>query len=204
MASIGDIFKETLKPFASPSQFLEDEKLAKRLGKLGADPGSARTRSQIESLGSDRKKFSRLARGFSTNANNIGNEQASVRRAASAAAGADPRNATTQGGTLSESLRRAKARTGIVNRGDKAIRQQRLKDRLKLVRSGLSRKAAAIDLQGTGQQIRAGVNINAQNARDAISGARASAIGGLAGAFAGIAKGNKDDNGSFLDFGQKG
>lgn len=204
MASLGDLFKESLRPFGSPSQFLQDEKLSKRLEDITADAG--KTRSQIESLGKDRKRFSTLARGFATDANNIGPEQAAVRRTAASVSGQDPRTATTAGGTLSEALRRAKARQGIVQRGDKAVRQQRLKDRLSLVRSDIGRRASALDLQGAGQQIRAGVELNAQSAKNSISNARTGAFGATAGAFAGTLKGNKDREGSkgFFDFGQNG
>jgi hypothetical protein len=200
MASLGDLFKESLRPFGSPSQFLADEKFQASLEK-NADSG--RTRSQIESLSEDRKQFRGLAERFSVGANNIAPEQAALRRNASSLTAQDPRTATTAGGTLSEALRRAKARAGIVQRGDASIRGQRLKDRLQLVRSDLSRRGAAIDLQGQGQQIRAGVRLNAQSAKDSISASRAGALGGIAGSFAGGLKGNKDNNGSFFDFGQK-
>jgi hypothetical protein len=100
-------------------------------------------------------------------------------------------------------LRRAKARQGINLRGEAAIKGQRLKDRLGIVRSSLARRASAIDLQGAGEQIRAGVNLNSQRAADAISQGRAGMFGAAAGAFGGILKGNRDNNGSFFDFGKK-
>jgi hypothetical protein len=204
MASYSDLFKESLRPFGSPSNLSADERLQRRLGRLGSkSTGADRIRSQVSSLGEDRARFGQLAQRFATSANAIGGKLRAVGRTAASEAGQDPRTATTAGDTLSEALRRAKARQGIVQRGDQAVRQQRLKDRLQLVRSDVGRRSSALDLQTQGQQIAAGVNLSGQNARDAISGTRADALGGAMGSFAAVLKGNKDNTGSLFDFGKK-
>ncbi len=179
MASLADF--ELTSPFASPSQRKEDIRLAKRLGKLDVDSG--RSRALIESLGGERAKFRGLADRFAIEAANIEPERRQLRASAGSAAAQSLRGdgGTTAGSTLDRMLRTAKARQGIIERGDPAIRNQRLKDRLAMVRAGVSRTGAAIDLQGAGQQIRAGVNLAGQRAEDRIGAARAGAAGAAAG-----------------------
>ena len=160
-------------------------------------------RAQVGSLGADRSQFRTMAERFSLDANNIGNEQLQLRQAAAGAAGQAPRVATTAGGTLEEALRRAKARQAIVNRGDGAIRNQRLKDRIMGARSDLRKRASALDLQSTGSNIRAGVDLSTAQTNRAIAGNRADALGGVLGGLGATLKGNRDDNGSFFDFGKK-
>jgi len=173
---------ELTSPFASPSQRKEDKRLAERLGKLSVDSG--RTRSQIEALDVDRKSFRGLADRFALESANIEPERRALRGAAGSAAAQSLQrdSGVTAGSTLDKALRTAKVRQGIINRGDSAIRNQRLKDRLAIVRAGISRSGASIDLQGAGQQIRAGVNLAGQQARDAIAAARSGAAGAAVGA----------------------
>jgi hypothetical protein len=197
-----DFLKESFL-FQAPDQFLADASLAKRLLKMKGDSG--RTRSQIDSLGRDRRAFGGLAERSELDVANVNPERRRLRAATglSSALALRDNSGSTQGSTLQAALRQAKARQGIVNRGDAAIGNQRLKDRLGFVRSSLRRRTSALDLQGAGQQIRAGVTINAQNARDSIQNARLGAAGTAVGAAFGVASGNKTDNGSFFDFGQK-
>ena len=180
MPSIRDFLTESVF-LQSPSQFIADEKLTERLAKLG--PTSGRTRSQLDVLGQERAGFERLAEGAEVASENIGTERRQLRADVSSASAQAGPQGVTAGTTLGDTLRRAKARQGIVNRGDAAIANQRLKDRIAAVRSGIAQKATAIDLQGAGAQIRAGVNLSAQRGRDAISAARAGALGTTAGAF---------------------
>jgi hypothetical protein len=111
--------------------------------------------------------------------------------------------AVTQGDLLSNALRRAKARVGIASRGDNAIRNQQLKDRLVQVRAGISDKSRAINEQLQGTSIRTGVANQVREARQFGKDATASAFGGALGSFGALLKGNKQDNGSFFDFGKK-
>ena len=199
-----EILKESFL-FQAPDQLHADAKLAERL--INLSPDSGRLRSQIESLGAERKQFSALAQRHERDAQNIAPEQRKLRASASSASAQAVRDAggggTNAAGSLRTALRQAKARQGIVLRGDEAIKGQRLKDRLKFARSALTRRVSAIDLGTSGQQIKAGIQLNAQNARDSLATARSGAAGAAIGGFAGILKGNKDDNGSFFDFGKK-
>lgn len=190
--------------FQSPSQMWHDKELIQRLGALA--PETSRTRSMIDTMGKDREGFSRLAQRFEAESGNIETERRSLRGIVSSAAAQNQSAETgvTAGGTLRDSLRRAKTRQGVINRGDAAITNQRLKDRITAARSGIAQKASALDLAGAGAQIRAGIELNAQRGRDAISGARAGAAGATAGAFAARLSGNKEDTGSFFDFGEPG
>jgi hypothetical protein len=201
--SAGDLIKESWL-FQSPSQYTTDAKLAERLLKMKADSG--RARSQVDVLGRERGRYRDLARRHEVAAQNISPEQARIRSAATSSAMQRLRDegaGTDAGSTLRAALRTAKARQGIIQRGDAAIKGQRLKDRLGFVRGGIKRRARAIDLQGAGEQIAAGVNLSAQRAADAMSAARWGTAGAAAGAFGGILKGNKDNNGSMWDFGKK-
>jgi hypothetical protein len=189
----------------SPSNMFADAKLAKRLLQLGPDSG--RTRSQIEELGRERQLFRGLAERHEADVQNIRPEQQAIRGAASSAAAQQLRDqgaGTDARSTLAAALRTAKARQGIIQRGDSAIRSQGLKDRLAIVRQNLGRRSSAIDLQGAGEQIVSGIDLSAQRASDQISASRAGAAGAAVGATAAMFKGNKDNNGSFFDFGNKG
>lgn len=165
-----------------------------------------KTRTQLGVIDRTRQQFAPLRDRFTADVGTIGDEQRTLRSAANQASFLNLKQnpGNTRGGVVDNALRSAGARQGIVNRGDAAIRNQRLKDRLQIVRSGLSRRGAALDLQGAGQQIRAGVNIQRGEARDAGAAARSSAVGGGLGALAGVLGNNLQDNDSLFDFGKKG
>jgi len=164
------------------------------------------TRRQMDVVGGQRGRFAGLRDQFISDVESIGGEQQRF----GAAAGSkgfqvlrDQGAGVTAGGTLRRGLRVAKARQGIMNRGDAAIRSQRLKDRLQLARSGLSRKGAALRMQSIGQQIRSGVDIGVESARDRGKASTAGLIGTGLGAAAGVLRQNKLNNDSFFDFGEK-
>jgi len=160
----------------------------------------------MDVVGGQRGRFAGLRDQFISDVQSIGGEQQRF----GAAAGSkgfqvlrDQGAGFTAGGTLRRGLRVAKARQGIMNRGDSAIRSQRLKDRLQLARSGLSRKGAALRMQSIGQQIRSGVDIGVESARDRGKASTAGLIGTGLGAAAGVLRQNKLNNDSFFDFGEK-
>lgn len=130
-------------------------------------------------------------------------DRSRVRGLASAFAGQQPRTGTTAATTLQESLRISKARTGIVNRGEAAVENQNLKDRLTQVRGGLNRRAQLVDAAGQATNIKQGVNIRTDAAKAFSQGSDAALFGNILGAGAGFLKGNNDRNGSPFDFGKK-
>ena len=82
---------------------------------------------------------------------------------------------------LEQSLRRGKARQGIVNRGDAAIRNQQLKDRLQLARSSVSRRGQIQGAAGSARQLRAGLDASERSAKSQVGSALAGAGGFIAG-----------------------
>lgn len=92
--------------------------------------------------------------------------------------------AVTHASVLDNALKRAKARTGIAQRGDAAVRNQQLKDRLTQVRQGITQKGRALDLQTKGQEILSGVNVAASSARSQGQAAVAGGLGTVVGALA--------------------
>lgn len=147
------------------------------------------TREQLGVVSGERSRFAGLRDQFMGNVETISGEQGRFGAAASSQAFQvlrDQGAGVSVGDTLNRGLRVSKARQGIMNRGDNAIRNQRLKDRLQLVRAGISRKGAALGLQAAGQQIRSGVNIGVRRAKDQGRAAVAGAIGTGLGAAAGL------------------
>ena len=144
-------------------------------------------RSQLQLLDPDRAQYRGLADRFAVESANVEPELRQLRGSASSAVAQRMAKGggTSMGSTLDRALRGAKARQGIIERGEPAIRNQSLKNRLARVRAGIAQTGRAMDLQGAGQQIQAGVNLSGQRASDAISNARIGAFGAAAGAFGG-------------------
>ncbi len=162
---------------------------------------------QVGVIAGQRNRFAGLRDQFIGDVQSISGEQQSFGAATGSQAFQvlrDQGAGTSFGGTLRRGLRVAKARQGIMNRGDAAIRSQRLKDRLQLARTGLRRQGSALDLQSAGEQIRTGVDVGVGRARDAERASTAGLIGTGLGAAAGILRQNQLNNDSFFDFGIEG
>jgi hypothetical protein len=84
-------------------------------------------------------------------------------------------------GSLEQAVRRGKARQGINERGEKAIRNQQLKDRITLARQSLSKRSTLIQSSASAARLRAGGDAAAQSARDQTNSAFAGALGSVAG-----------------------
>jgi hypothetical protein len=167
------------------------------------------TRNQLEGLGAQRDRFGSLReRAFSAINNAPQKAVRTLRNAGSLAAqqklGDQQTGAFNQADALRNSLARAKARTGIVTRGEPAVRNQQLKNRLAQVRSGIGTQGRGIQTQLQGQNTRFGVEGAIHDSRAGVKAARANAIGGALGGLTASLFSNKTDNDSFFDFGQKG
>jgi hypothetical protein len=131
--------------------------------------------------------------------NNLGQEQ--TRLGAAAGAGAQQKFQTPGGASfaknLEQSVRRGKARQGVINRGDAAIRNQQLKDRLTAARGDISRRGTLQQTAADAARLRSGVDVAQRNANAQIGASRTGALGAVAG---GLARGFKDgfsqDNGA--------
>lgn len=151
------------------------------------------TRGQLGELATQGDEFKSLRQGVNAAIGNAPERDATrTFNAANSASqqqlGDQQTGAVTHRDVLSNALRRAKARVGVAQRGDAASRNQQLKDRLAQVRSGIARQGRAIQTQIEGANIRAGVNVGVDAARQRSGNARAGAIGAVAGGLAATAK----------------
>lgn len=94
----------------------------------------------------------------------------------------DQAQPTSFRGAIGQATRRMRARQGIVNRGDAAIRNQALRDRINVARNTASRRGSIHNALQNAAQIREGVNTGVSNANQRIRESRANMFGTLAGA----------------------
>ena len=144
---------------------------------------------EFESI-SDRLRARHVA-----NVGDITQEQGRLGRGAASAV--QQKFRTPGGGSFSrqleQTLRRGKARQGIMNRGDAAIRNQQLKDRLALARSSVGRRGALQQTSADAARLRAGLSATERAAKSQVGSAFAGAGGFILG---GAARGFKDFFGS--------
>jgi len=127
---------------------------------------------------------------------NVGNISRRIRTIRAGANLASQRDGSNQFGggprgfarQLSQAEKRGKIRAGINARGDKAVRNQQLKDRLSLMRASIQKRGGIIQDAATRARIKAGGEAAQADIRANLSASRASSIGGLAGSAAGFAK----------------
>lgn len=91
-------------------------------------------------------------------------------------------------GAINQATRRMRARQSIVNRGDAAIRNQSLKDRIQVARGSASRRGSLHNALQQAANIREGVNTGVQDANQRIRESRANMFGSIAGAAVRIGK----------------
>ena len=119
---------------------------------------------------------------FAADVANTGGERRRVRAGANSAAQA--KLSGNRGGfsaQLGQALRRSKARQGITNRGEKAVENQALKDRITLARDAASRRGQLLSAASGSARLRSGLDARLQGARDSVNQAFAGAAGALAG-----------------------
>ncbi len=105
--------------------------------------------------------------------------------ASSATAQANVRRPTSFAGAIEDATRIARSRDGIMRRGDAAIENQALKDRIAFVQRGVRRRGALQRGLTTAMNIQEGVNVGVSDANQRISQSRASMFGGITGALVG-------------------
>lgn len=203
--SIGDYFRESLRPFGDPIGLYQTDKEQRLQNKLGDVFNDEVTRGQITHLRDQADRFGGLRSQAQAGINNAVNRgRAKLGKEAGLAAslkfGDQATGAVNPNDVVTNALRRAKARVGIVNRGDEALRNQQLQDRLKQVKAGISARGRGIQTQTKAQNIMSGVNVAASDAAARGRAATADMAGGIAGSFAGLLKANKDDRGGMFNF----
>ena len=87
--------------------------------------------------------------------------------------------------TLGVNTRVARVRQGIVNRGENAIRNQQLKDRIRLAQLGLRKRQRGLSSLADAANIRQGTNIANAEADAAMDLSAANLAGGLLGSLVG-------------------
>lgn len=194
MSGFSDFFSESLRPFGSPSNEHLIDKERRLAGELGSPFAAQRkTRGQVTELGDEAGRLQGLRSRVNASISNAPNRAARSNTIAANTSvqqrfGDQQTGAVTHGDILDNSLRRAKTRVGIVNRGDAAVRNQQLKDRLTQVRSGVAARGRAIDTQVAGRNIQAGVNVGLGNAKARGDASSADAAGTITGALAAALK----------------
>jgi len=116
---------------------------------------------------------------------NVGGQLNRVRAAANS--GVQQKTSAPQGGprgfsrALEMNLRRGKARQGVENRGEKAILNQQLKDRLQLAKGTLGKRGTMQQSSADAARLRAGGDAAAQRANSQVGAAFAGATGAIIG-----------------------
>jgi len=169
--------------------------LSKRLRKRGQALFKTGTRdfakdelgAQLGEVGDLRQRAGGLADKNIMNVDNQARRETQVLGAntAAQAAQAMQQGAGPQAGfgaQLGDALRIAKARAGITARGDAAIRNQQLKDRMKIAGQGIDLRGTALRSLAEARHIRQGLNVGLRDIKNQSAQANADALGGLAGA----------------------
>lgn len=133
-----------------------------------------------------------LAPAVARNIGAIGNARTRLSRqlgrdATMRAAQGDNAPATSFAGTLAAATRRARARQGIVNRGERAIENQSLRDRIAVARQNSMRRGSLHEALAGAANIREGVQQANASARQMIAESRANMFGSLAGGLTSLA-----------------
>lgn len=113
--------------------------------------------------------------------NNTGNERASLRRSGSSVLAQKFGRVTGVAGNLRQTLRRGKARQQIEGRGEPAIANQQLKDRVSMARRNLSRRGVGLRGLGVASRMRTDIANARQTGADRVDAAKFGAFGAVAG-----------------------
>jgi hypothetical protein len=139
--------------------------------------------AEIARLGADREGLQQFV---SRSAGTVGNAEDRLRKRLSAnasgvAAHKDQMVPTSFGGALDSATRRTKARQGIVNRGDEAIRNQSLRDRISVAQASATRRGTIQNALQNAANIREGVNVGVGQANQRARESRAHMFGSITG-----------------------
>lgn len=93
---------------------------------------------------------------------------------------------TSFAGAVEQATRRAKARTGIIARGEKAIANQNLRDRLAFAKAGMQKEGSLQVALQKAANIREGVNVGVSDANAEIAASNAALAGGVIGGIGGF------------------
>lgn len=147
-------------------------------------------RTAIGNLQRERNSFAENRRRSLSALQTAGERGAAQNRknASLLAARADAALPTSFSQAMGSAERRAKVRQGIVSRGDEAVRNQQLKDRLKIAQQQATRRGSLINVLQTHENIKEGVNAGVSDANARAQASTASMFGSIAGTAAGLGK----------------
>lgn len=104
------------------------------------------------------------------------------------AAQGDRLTPTTARGALDAATRRMRARQGIVNRGDAAVKNQELKDRMAVAQQQMLRRGTLLNALQKYENLQQGVNLGVQDANDRAKASQYSMFGSVIGMGAAAAR----------------
>ena len=174
-------------------QGLKDYFTASRLqNQQAGEFASSHLKREIALRGEERAEFTPLRKRFIANVGNKDRRMSQRLQGSISSQVAQQFNepATNFADAISASTRKAKIRGEISNRGENAIKNQQLRDRIAIMRSGQKRRGAIQDALSQATNIREGVNVGVANANQAIANSNADLAGGITGSvLAGIKNG---------------
>mgnify|MGYP001037906082 CR=1 FL=1 len=130
-------------------------------------------------------RFTGQTRQFIANTNSLDAERSELggnlsQQTAQALSG--PQGGNNFASTLGQNTRVGKVRQNLRNRGDAAMKNQQLKDRLSVAKLGMRKRERGLSALSSAAGIREGVNQADMQARSSIRSSRAGLFGTLAGA----------------------
>lgn len=155
----------SIRQLSAPSQALKDQTMLSR----GFEAQGEAMRSMYDNSGTFAGRLKRAKSG--------GNLAAQSKFSAPATSGPGGFAAA-----LADTVRRGKARQGIIDRGENAVRNQALKDRITAARSAFERRGVQSKAAADAAQIKVGNQAAVRQARHTVRSAETGLIGGILGA----------------------
>lgn len=145
-------------------------------------------RASIQRSKLDEGKFRGMRERFaSVVGNQVNRENARLGKlAALGVQRGQPSTPTSFAGAIEDATRRAKARSGIMLRGQQAVDAQNLRDRIGFVKAGQYRRGVEQRGLQAAVNIREGVNVGIQDANQRVAASRAAFQGGTLGGVTGF------------------
>ena len=188
-------------PGKKPNKFLGQALTNAFKQRTVSERAGSNLRTDVMRLGDERAAMQPAKARHIGGAGNAANRLRSRlgRDATMAVAQADTTPQVSFRGALDQATKRMRARQGIVNRGEKAIANQTLRDRVQIARNNATRRGAIHNTLQTTANIREGVNVGVANANQMVAMSRANMFGTIAGAGVSFIQGKFGNKGERID-----
>lgn len=147
-------------------------------------------RASLARSDANRQTFKGLRdRAAASISNDVNRERFALRKTAAQLSQAETASQgppTSFASAIGQAARRGRARYGIVNRGDKAIANQNLRDRITFAKAGIQREGSLQTMMQQLANIREGVNVGVSDANASIAASNAALAGGAIGGITGF------------------